>query len=60
MMTVSGPTTRWPAGRARRTMAPAVAPVISPKARPASRARIGFHLLAATVAARTPVITQVR
>ena len=40
-------------------MAPAIAPVTRPKARPASRARIGCHLLAATVAARTARITQV-
>ena len=41
------------------TIAPAMAPVIRPKASPANRARTGCHLLAATVAARTPVITQV-
>ena len=33
------------------TMAPAAAPVMRPQARPASRARIGCHLLAATIAA---------
>ena len=42
------------------TTAEAMAPVISPTARPASKAMIGCHLLAATVAARTPTMTQVR
>ena len=40
-------------------MAPAMAAVISPAARPASRAMTGCHLLAATVAARVATMTQV-
>ena len=41
------------------TMPPAAAPRMYPQARPASRAMMGCHRLAATVAARTAVMTQV-
>ena len=60
MMTVSGVHHQMArmTGQAA-TMAPAMVPVISPAAMPASRARIGCHLLAATVAARMPMMTQV-
>src|ERR1700757_2166604 len=41
------------------TITPAAAPRMYPQARPASRAMMGCHRLAATVAARTAGMTQV-
>ena len=41
------------------TMAAVMAAVMSPAAMPAARARMGCHLLAATVAVRAAMMTQV-